>query len=55
MDGENKDNFNEERALFLVEQNDENFLGYKQQLEEVNNKVIGKLMKVSLFCLLFIT
>jgi zinc transporter 2 len=52
---EEKDLFNEEKALFLVEQNDENFIGYKKQLEEVNNKVIRKLIKVSLFCVIFMT
>jgi zinc transporter 2 len=55
MNDENKEMFNEDKALFLIEQNDENFLGYRQQLEEVNNKVIKKLMKVSLFCLVFMT
>lgn len=38
-----------------VVQNDENFVGYRAKLEEVNHKIIRKLMKVSLFCFTFMT
>jgi zinc transporter 2 len=55
MIDEQKDMYNEDKALFLIEQNDENYVGYRKQLEEVNNKVIKKLMKVSIFCIVFMT
>jgi zinc transporter 2 len=55
MNDEQKDMFNDEKALFLIEQNDENYIGYRKQLEEVNNKVIKKLLKVSIFCIVFMT
>src|SRR5689334_12526800 len=38
-----------------VGMNDENFIGYRTKLEEVNYKVIRKLMKVSIFCTVFMT
>lgn len=43
------------KVLFLLEQNDENYLRYKNQLEIVNYKVITKLIKVSVFCSIFMT
>lgn len=56
MDIEKKiDMTNEEKVLFVLEQNDENYLRYKRQLENVNYKVINKLMKVSIFCSVFMT
>jgi zinc transporter 2 len=39
----------------MVAQNDENFVGYRTKLEEINYKVIKKLMKVSVFCTVFMT
>lgn len=56
MEVENKiDMGNEEKVLFVLEQNDENYLRYKNQLENVNYKVINKLIKVSMFCTIFMT
>lgn len=46
---------NDKQVLFTVGQNDENFIGYKAQLEEVNYKIINKLWKVSIFCTVFMT
>jgi len=56
MEAENKiDMGNEEKVLFVLEQNDENYNRYKNQLENVNYKVINKLIKVSMFCTIFMT
>ena len=38
-----------------VGMNDENFIGYRTKLEEINYKIIKKLMKVSIFCSVFMT
>jgi zinc transporter 2 len=42
-----------QREFNTVGMNDENFIGYRTKLEEVNYKVIRKLMKVSIFCTIF--
>jgi zinc transporter 2 len=42
-----------QREFNTVGMNDENFVGYRTKLEEVNYKVIRKLMKVSIFCTIF--
>lgn len=48
-----KTNFDQNNEFLTVGQNDENFIGYKSKLEEVNTKVISKLVKVSIFCTIF--
>lgn len=45
--------FAKNREFNTVGMNDENFIGYREKLEEVNYKVIYKLMKVSIFCTCF--
>lgn len=46
-------NYDKNNEFMTVGQNDENFIGYRSMLEDVNNKVITKLMKVSIFCTVF--
>ncbi len=41
------------REFNTVAMNDENFIGYRTKLEEVNYKIINKLFKVSIFCTIF--
>jgi cation diffusion facilitator family transporter len=45
--------YQKHREFNTVAQNDENFIGYRTKLEEVNYRVINKLMKVSIFCTCF--
>jgi zinc transporter 2 len=50
-----ENNVNNDKVRFFIEKNDENYIGYRSQLEEVNRKVISKLFKVSIFSFLFMT
>lgn len=45
--------FKKNREFNTVAMNDENFVGYRTKLEEVNYRVISKLGKVSIFCTVF--
>jgi zinc transporter 2 len=47
--------YDKNREFNTVGQNDENFIGYRTKLEEVNHRVIKRLMKVSIFCTIFMT
>lgn len=50
---ENRFDYNTKNMMFTVSQNDTNFIGYRSQMEEVNRKVITKLLKVSIFSGIF--
>ena len=46
-------NNSEKKIKLSIGQNDENFIGYRAQIEDVNWKIIKKLMKVSAFSFTF--
>jgi zinc transporter 2 len=46
---------NEDEVLLVPEHKDENYIKYRKQLTEVNNKVIKKLTKVTFYCIIFMS